>query len=397
MVGSRQITAGAVAVALVYAGYAYFGWNAVAYVAGEVREPARTLPRALVAGTALVTVLYLALNVVFLWAVPPSALADRIEVAHIAAGALFGPTGARLLSSLVALAVAGCVSAMLMAGPRITVAMAEDGVFFRTLARRSARGAPTAAVALQGALAAVAALAAAFDPILVYVGFTLNLTAGAAVVAAFTLRRREPAAERPHRALGWPFSGLLFLGLVGTMTVFAVRDRPWESAAGLATLATGGVAYAIWQAKARQGDQPSRPSPGPSTTRAAASAAAAPACAGEAPSASRSVSTTPNTSPAPVGSISWAGAAAISSRADAASRVAPRAPRVIATVAPCGAEAGRDGLDVGVILLGDDRGAERGRVERLGRAAPARCGRRAPRGAASPAGRRRRNRRRASG
>jgi APA family basic amino acid/polyamine antiporter len=104
-------------------------------------------------------------------------------------------------------------------------------------------------VALQGVLAAIAVVAAAFDPILVYVGFTLNLVAGAAVVAAFRLRRREPAALRPHRALGWPVSGLLFLGLVGTMTVFAVRDRPWESAAGIATLATGGVAYGLWRAR----------------------------------------------------------------------------------------------------------------------------------------------------
>ena len=241
------ITAGALALGLIYVSYAYYGWNAVTYVAGEVRDPARTLPRALVVGTGVVTVLYLALNLVFLWAVPPSALAGHIEVAHIAAGALFGPRSATLLSSLVALALAGCVGAMLMAGPRITVAMAEDGVFFRALARTNRRGAPAAAVAAQGALAIVAAAFAAFDPILVYVGFTLTLTAGITVAAAFKLRRSEPGAERPHRAFGWPASGVVFLLLAGAMTVLAIRERPVESTAGLLTLVAGGVAYGFWR------------------------------------------------------------------------------------------------------------------------------------------------------
>jgi APA family basic amino acid/polyamine antiporter len=247
--GASTVTLSALALGLVYVSYAYFGWNAVSYVAGEVRDPARTLPRALVAGTGIVTVLYLVLNLVFVWSAPPDRLAGRVEIAHYAATALFGPQGAKLLSSLVAVAVAGCVSAMLMAGPRIIVAMADDGAFFRALGRRGPGGAPAAAVALQGAIAAVAALAAALDPILVYVGFTLNLTAGAAVVAAFALRRRAPDAERPHRALGWPASGILFLALVATMTVFAVRDRPLESLAGVGTLAAGGVAYAIWRGR----------------------------------------------------------------------------------------------------------------------------------------------------
>ena len=190
------------ALGLVYVSYAYFGWNTAAYVAGEMRDPARTLPRALVAGTLLVTALYVGLNLVFLWAVPPPALVGQIEVAHVVAAALFGPRGAVLLSSLVALALAGSVSAYMMSGPRIAVAMAEDGLFFRALGRVGPRGAPTAAVALQGALAFVAAATATFDPILVYVGFTLTVSAGATVLAAFVLRVREPRADRPHRALG---------------------------------------------------------------------------------------------------------------------------------------------------------------------------------------------------
>ena len=250
--GASFVASAAVfAVALVQVSYAYSGWNGAAYIAGEVRDPARALPRALVLGTGLVTLLYLVLNVVFLCAVPPVALAGQINVAHIAAGALFGTRGAEIVSSLVALTAAGFVSAMLMSGPRVAVAMGEDGVFFRALARSNARGAPTLAVGLQGALAIIAVLTAAFGPLLVYVGFTLTLNAAAAVLAAFVLRWREPARERPHRALGWPFSGVLFLALATFMIVLAVRERPKESAAALATLIAGGVAYAMWHRRRR--------------------------------------------------------------------------------------------------------------------------------------------------
>jgi len=245
--GATGASVGAVAVGLVYVSYAYFGWNNAAYVAGEMRDPGRTLPLALVAGTLLVTALYVGLNLVFLWAVPPAALVGQIEVAHVVATALFGPRGAVLLSSLVALALAGSVSAFMMSGPRIAMAMAEDGLFFRALGRVGPRGAPTAAVALQGALAFVAAATATFDPILVYVGFTLTVSAGATVLAAFVLRVREPRADRPHRALGWPASGLLFLASAIFMTAFAIHDRPRESAAGLLTLLAGGVAYRFWR------------------------------------------------------------------------------------------------------------------------------------------------------
>jgi APA family basic amino acid/polyamine antiporter len=243
--GGGIAAAGALAIALVQVSYAYSGWNGAAYVAGEVRDPVRALPRALVLGTGLVTVLYLALNVVYLCAAPPAALAGQINVGHIAAGALFGPRGADVVSSLIALTNAGFVSAMVMSGPRVAVAMGEDGAFFRALGRTNTRGAPSRAVGLQGALAIVAVLTAKYDQLLVYVGFTLTLNAAAAVLAAFVLRRREPG-DRPHSALGWPYSGLLFIALATFMIVLAVRERPWESAAALATLIAGGGAYAAW-------------------------------------------------------------------------------------------------------------------------------------------------------
>jgi APA family basic amino acid/polyamine antiporter len=242
--------AGALALALVYTAYAYFGWNAAAYVAGELREPDRTLPRALVGGAALVTILYVALNAVFIASAPRAALAGQVEVGHVAARALFGPQGGTVLSALIALALAGSVSALSMTGPRVVHAMASDGAFFAGLARTNARGAPTPAVLLQGALALVGVLTAAFEPLLVYAGFTLTLSAGATVAGAFVLRRREPDAPRPHRARAWPWSGVCFLALALFMIGLAVRERPLESLAGVGTLVVGGAAWVAWRRRA---------------------------------------------------------------------------------------------------------------------------------------------------
>src|SRR5450432_2366779 len=245
--GAHAGTAGALAVALVYTAYSYFGWNGAAYVAGEIRDPHRTLPRALVGGAALVTALYVALNAVFLASAPAAALTNQVEIAHVAARALFGARGGTLLTALITLALAGSVSALAMTGPRVVQAMSDDGVFFRALGRKNARGAPTFAVLLQGALAALGIATATFEPLLVFAGFTLSLSAAITVAGAFVLRRREPDAPRPHRALAWPWSGLAFLALSAFMTVFAIRERPLESLAGLATLAAGGLAWALWR------------------------------------------------------------------------------------------------------------------------------------------------------
>jgi APA family basic amino acid/polyamine antiporter len=242
--------AGTFAVALVYASYAYFGWNAAGYVAGEVREPDRTLPRALLGGAAIVTLLYLALNAVFLASAPVQALTGRVEVGDVAARALFGPRGGAALSALIALALAGSVSALSMTGPRVVQAMAADGAFFRALAPTNAHGAPTRAVVLQGALAMIGAATATVEPLLVYAGFTLTLSAAATVAGAFVLRHREPTTPRPHRALAWPASGIAFLALSGFMLVLAVRERPGETLAGIATLVVGGAAWAAWSRRA---------------------------------------------------------------------------------------------------------------------------------------------------
>ena len=235
-----------VAVGLVLVSYSYFGWNAAAYVAAEVRNPQRALPRALCIGCALVTALYVAVNAVFLTALPPAVLAGKIEIAHLTAQTLFGPAAARALSVLVAIILAGSVSALAMTGPRVYLAMAQDGRFFRLFGLRNRHGAPTAGVLLQGGLALILFVTTGFDALLVYVGFTLGISAAATVAAAMWLRRKEPTRPRPFRTPGWPVTPLLFCAASLWMTGHAIFARPLESLAGAGTVALGALLYRLW-------------------------------------------------------------------------------------------------------------------------------------------------------
>ena len=250
-------TAGTIGVALVFVSFAYSGWNAAAYVAGEVRQPGRSLPLALLGGTAIVLGLYLALNVVFFYAAPAPALAAEPEqIGAVAARALFGSVGGRTFSLLIALALVSSVSAMIMAGPRVYMAMAQDGAFVRALGYCNRRGAPWLSIALQAVLAIVMIVTVTFENLLTYIGFTLSVFTSLTVLAAFVLRTREPHLPRPYRTTGWPLTPLLFLGLSAWMVVFSIKERPEVALWGGLTLGAGLVVYALVRKRNRQLPQP---------------------------------------------------------------------------------------------------------------------------------------------
>jgi APA family basic amino acid/polyamine antiporter len=241
------------AVGLVLVSFAYSGWNGAAYVAGEVRTPSRTLPLALVAGTGLVTALYLGLNAAFLAAAPAPELAGVVEVGHVAARRLLGGGGGRALSGLVALALAASVGAMSMAGARVYEAMGSDHRALRWLSRRTSRGAPAVAVAAQAALALAMVATSSFGALLAFIGFTLSLSAGLTVAGVVVLRRREPSLARPYRTWGYPVTPALFVGLTAWMVGHALAERPAASLAGLAAIAGS---LALHAAVARGGGGP---------------------------------------------------------------------------------------------------------------------------------------------
>jgi APA family basic amino acid/polyamine antiporter len=250
--GTAHKGPGSFASALVLVSYGYAGWNGAAYLAGELEHPARALPRALVGGTLLVIALYLALNAVFFYAASPAELAGTVEVGHVAARRLFGAAVGGTLSLVISLALISSVSAMIMIGPRVYVAMAQDGVFFRALAVRNKRGAPWRSVALQGALATILVLTATFEHLLYYIGFTLSLFAALTVAAAYVLRRREPEAPRPYRAWGWPVTPLFFVAGSVWIASLAIFQRPLESLIGFATVGLGILVYGLWRWRLRR-------------------------------------------------------------------------------------------------------------------------------------------------
>ena len=240
------------AVQLFWVAFAYSGWNAAAYIAGEMKDPGKNLPRALLIGTGIVVVLYLLLNLVFLYSAPPTELFapahGHREVGTSAAIALFGPDAGKWLSSMIALALISTVSAMVMAGPRVYAAMAEDGLFFRVLSTRHQKGGPMFSVVLQGAIAIAMVNLSSIRKLVEYIGFTLSIFAALTVVAAFVMRRRHPDAHRPYRTFGWPVTPILFLGLSIWMIVQGVRMRPEECGLyGGLTFVTGLALYLAWR------------------------------------------------------------------------------------------------------------------------------------------------------
>jgi len=236
-----QVTLGGWLLALVPVMFGYSGWNAAAYVAEEIRDPARRLPRALALGTAIVVVVYVAMNAVYLYALPVAEMASlRVRVVDAAADRLFGGAAAGALTLLSMLITAGTISAMVFAGPRVYYAMARDGLFVPAAARVHPRWrTPVVSIVAQGFWSALLVLSGTFNQLVTYTGFAVVLFAGIAVAALFVLRWREPDAPRPFRAWGYPLAPALFTVMSAAMVVNAVWRDPGPSAAGLVLIACG--------------------------------------------------------------------------------------------------------------------------------------------------------------
>jgi APA family basic amino acid/polyamine antiporter len=234
--------------ALIPVMFSYSGWNAASYVAEEVRDPSRNLPRSLAIGTFAVVVLYLALNVLFLFAMPVAELAKLPDgrLTDLVAERLFGFVAGNVLGVFTIISIAAGVSAMVLAGPRVYYAMARDGVFFAKAAQvHPTYRTPVLAILAQAVWASVLVLSGTLADLVAYTGFAVVLFSGVAVLAVFVLRWREPAAERPFKALGYPVAPAVFVSASFLMVVNEVWQRPGSSLTGLAVIAAGIPIYVV--------------------------------------------------------------------------------------------------------------------------------------------------------
>lgn len=239
----RQMATSPFAISLIYVVYAYTGWNSIGYVAGEVRDPQRTIPRAVVVAVLLVALLYLLLHLVFLRTVPLDDLRGKVEVATLSGLRIFGFAGGAVVSALIALVLVATISGFLLAGSRVTQAVGAGTARLAWLGARGGDGVPRRALALQLALIVLLIATASFETVLAYAGVVLNLMNLLAVAGLMKLRRSQPALERPFRTPLYPLVPLTFAALSTWMIAFVVWQRPSVILAALGTLVAGSALY----------------------------------------------------------------------------------------------------------------------------------------------------------
>ena len=254
---------------LVYISYAYVGWNAASYLAGEIRDSQRLLPRAILIGTGGVMVLYLAVNAVYAMALTPADIRAIIAdaggdaravtaIAELAANRLFGKGWSEVLSVAAGLMLLSSLSAYLLIGPRVIYAMATAGQFPAIAARLTPRArTPAIATAFQVAVALVLPWIGSVQEIILYAGVGLSIFSMLSMSSIYVLRRTRPDLPRPFRTPGYPVTPAIFLVLTGMMTLAAFGQHPTVSIYSLLSILAGVPIYYAWQWSGNR----SRPTP----------------------------------------------------------------------------------------------------------------------------------------
>jgi APA family basic amino acid/polyamine antiporter len=240
-----QIAGAPFAISLVFVMYSYSGWNAATYIVGELRDPIRNVPRALFTGTAIVIVLYVGLNAVFLITTPMREMAGQLDVAIVAGKHIFGNFGGRIVGALICLGLVSSISAMTWIGPRVAMTMGEDSPLLRLFSRRSKQDAPTNAILFQLLVSNLLLLTQSFEAVLDFIQFSLTFCSFFAVLGVIKMRITHPKLPRPYRAWGYPVTPIIFLSVTLFMMYYLVVNRPLQSLAGFAMMLVGLVVYYV--------------------------------------------------------------------------------------------------------------------------------------------------------
>jgi len=233
-------------ISLIWVMVAYSGWNAATYVAEELKRPDRTLPAALGAGTALVTALFIGLNLIFIYSTPLESMKGVLAVGSLAASNLFGPHVAGTFSALMALSLMATVNAEVTIGPRVYFAMARNKAFFKSAAIvHPAWHTPVIAI-LSQALCAMAMTLTPFPQLVVYIGFSLTFFSVLSVASLFMFRRRPGWQKLRPVSFAFPAIPLSYILVGGCMIVYGVVWQPVASVGALVTIGAGAAVYRLW-------------------------------------------------------------------------------------------------------------------------------------------------------
>ncbi len=242
--------------ALIAVSWGFDGWNNITYVSGEIRDPKRDLPVALIGGTILITILYLLMNWFYLKAFSPAQMAGIIPVAERATSAVMGDTAASIVTAVVLLSMLGALHGAIFAGARVYYAMARDGLFFRGIGQVHPRfRTPAKAILWQGVWAGALTLSGTFEQLITFVMFVTIAFWIAATASVFTLRKKYPDRPRSYRTWGYPIVPLLFIVASSGILINTIFERPVESLSGLAIALLGIPAYYHWKKKVRADQQ----------------------------------------------------------------------------------------------------------------------------------------------
>lgn len=232
----------ALAVSLIWVSFAYSGWNASAYVAGSIIKPEKNLSRSILYGTALVTVLYVLLNIVFMMAAPVTALTGVKEVGLVASNYIFGTNGGKIMGGIISVLLISTISSMIIAGPRVLQPMFSKINALQSLAKKDDSGNPTRAILFQTLLSLCLMLMLDFGSLIYYIAFTLSLFTTLTVAGMMVLRLKH-GKPTGYRAFGYPITPIVFIAATLAVAIFFVRSNPVESMYGLGTALLGVVLY----------------------------------------------------------------------------------------------------------------------------------------------------------